>query len=238
MHTRYQGFTIISSLILIVIVSILMSLGVWQLSRMVQKQDQLASIGETSSQATMTITEFVDGIGYKKFPSGTRVELEGAIDGSKIWLLDNQIFDKKVGYKALANLVTPKGNVLVDFGWIEAAQNRDTFPTVEIPTTLQGEIAVVTYPGKNAFVDGSFVETKQVEEVAVSRIQAIAEDNEFVLTLMSTSTGFERYWQPVVMPPEKHLGYAIQWFGLAIAASIIGFLRLKSRTKEEVKLDG
>jgi cytochrome oxidase assembly protein ShyY1 len=33
-----------------------------------------------------------------------------------------------------------------------------------------------------------------------------------------------RNWQPVVMAPEKHLGYAAQWFGLGIAALTIYLL--------------
>ena len=29
--------------------------------------------------------------------------------------------------------------------------------------------------------------------------------------------GYKKYWQPIVMPPEKHRGYAFQWFSLAVA---------------------
>lgn len=31
------------------------------------------------------------------------------------------------------------------------------------------------------------------------------------------SIGYKKNWQPVVMPPEKHRGYAFQWFSLACA---------------------
>ena len=227
MLTRYQGFTIISSLILCVIVAGLTSLGVWQLSRMYEKQEQLASIDATSSEDVMMFTEFVDTIGFKKLASGTRVQVDTLVDRRKVWLLDNQIFDKKVGYKVLANIVTPKGMVLTDFGWVEAEQNREQFPNIALPEAVRGETALVTYASNNAFVDSSFVETKQVGDALVSRIQAINSEDEVVLFLTAPSQIFERFWHPVVMPPEKHLGYAIQWFGLAIAASVIGFLRLK-----------
>ena len=33
--------------------------------------------------------------------------------------------------------------------------------------------------------------------------------------------GFTRDWQPAVTGPEKHLGYAVQWFGFAITLVII-----------------
>ena len=40
----------------------------------------------------------------------------------------------------------------------------------------------------------------------------------FVVYLDKTeSVGYEKNWQPIVMPPEKHRAYAFQWFSLAIA---------------------
>ena len=33
----------------------------------------------------------------------------------------------------------------------------------------------------------------------------------------NAAIGFEKNWQPIVMPPEKHRAYAFQWFSLAIA---------------------
>jgi cytochrome oxidase assembly protein ShyY1 len=34
------------------------------------------------------------------------------------------------------------------------------------------------------------------------------------------------------MPPEKHLGYAIQWFGLAIAAALIGGFAIMKKGRQ------
>jgi cytochrome oxidase assembly protein ShyY1 len=40
----------------------------------------------------------------------------------------------------------------------------------------------------------------------------------FVVYLDKTeSVGYEKNWQPIVMPPEKHRAYAFQWFSLALA---------------------
>jgi surfeit locus 1 family protein len=33
--------------------------------------------------------------------------------------------------------------------------------------------------------------------------------------------GFVREWKPALMEPEKHVGYAIQWFGLAATVVVI-----------------
>jgi len=46
--------------------------------------------------------------------------------------------------------------------------------------------------------------------------------------------GFARAWQPQVMTPEKHIAYAVQWFGLAIALFIIYIVvNLKKVSVEE-----
>jgi surfeit locus 1 family protein len=37
----------------------------------------------------------------------------------------------------------------------------------------------------------------------------------------NNTDGFLRDWRPTVMGPERHLGYAVQWFGLAVTLMII-----------------
>jgi cytochrome oxidase assembly protein ShyY1 len=44
----------------------------------------------------------------------------------------------------------------------------------------------------------------------------------YVIQLTTDDVAFVRDFRPVVMSPEKHLGYAVQWFGLAVAAAAIG----------------
>ena len=46
------------------------------------------------------------------------------------------------------------------------------------------------------------------------------------LRLLPDESFFVREWQAVTMSPEKHLGYAIQWFGLAIAALTVYLLSM------------
>ena len=43
----------------------------------------------------------------------------------------------------------------------------------------------------------------------------------------SSPTALIQTWQPVVMGPKKHYGYAIQWFLLAIAVVVISLLWLR-----------
>ena len=63
-----------------------------------------------------------------------------------------------------------------------------------------------------------------VQEVDVSRISEILGVSllPFVVALeLADDSPFVSNHKPVVMPPEKHLGYAIQWFGLAIGCFLV-----------------
>ena len=44
----------------------------------------------------------------------------------------------------------------------------------------------------------------------------------FVIYLdTNEALGYEKNWQPIVMPPEKHRAYAFQWLALSIAWLIL-----------------
>ena len=49
--------------------------------------------------------------------------------------------------------------------------------------------------------------------------------------------GFVRDWRPNLMPPEKHLAYAIQWF-MITATVIIIYVTLSVRAARRTKRDG
>jgi surfeit locus 1 family protein len=48
--------------------------------------------------------------------------------------------------------------------------------------------------------------------------------------------GFLRDWRPQLLSPEKHLGYAMQWFAMALALVVI-YVVVNLRRPEEGKHD-
>jgi len=48
--------------------------------------------------------------------------------------------------------------------------------------------------------------------------------------------GYQKNWQPIVMPPEKHQAYAFQWFSLAVAWLVLMVWALvKSNKNNQLK---
>jgi cytochrome oxidase assembly protein ShyY1 len=43
--------------------------------------------------------------------------------------------------------------------------------------------------------------------------------------------GFKREWSPIIMPPEKHTGYAVQWFSMTFVLILI-FIYWVSKLKD------
>jgi surfeit locus 1 family protein len=53
-----------------------------------------------------------------------------------------------------------------------------------------------------------------------------------VLLAAGEADGYLRDWRPTVMTPDQHLGYAVQWFALAVALVVIyAALNFRKRPK-------
>ena len=79
----------------------------------------------------------------------------------------------------------------------------------------------------------------RIQQISISTASELLSLNllPYVVVLTAKNDLFVRRYNSVVMPPEKHLGYAIQWFGLAIAAALIGgFAIMKKGRQYELSL--
>ena len=222
---------LLAASILFIAVVFMCGLGFWQLDRMEQKEQRLASIAQKQSGELMGLQTALRSSGD---PRDVSVSFGGTPDTSRIMYLDNQIENGQVGYDIIVPVQTDAGWVLVNYGWVKGLQTRDVLPQVDLDNTFTQYEGVVTSPGVNPMV----TETATRATFPL-RIQALDTDYlstllrtpfiDYVIVLTNTNAIFIRHWSPVVMPPEKHLGYAIQWFGLAFAALVIGLLALRKK---------
>lgn len=161
---------------------------------------------------------------------------EGRFIKEKYFLRDNSVLRGKVGYEVIVPFTSESGLLLVNLGWVAASEYRDTLPVISIPDGVIQIDGVVSLPGLNPLVS----ETALADDVWPKRIQQV--DIEIMAKLLGkpllpmvvlldplSSIGFERNWQAVVMPPEKHLAYAVQWFGLGIAALLVFAFSVRSK---------
>ena len=124
----------------------------------------------------------------------------------------------------MAPILVPEinGAVMADLGWLAAPKSRDTLPDLELPESLSlsGLIKSDALDAYTLAPDAIGTQWPQRIQSPASALKAeygfalapliLYADSETLATLPQT-------YRPVVMPPEKHRAYAVQWFLLALA---------------------
>lgn len=153
-------------------------------------------------------------------------------------LLDNVRRGAKVGTRAIAAYASPSGRVLlVDFGWQALPPDRRLPALAPPPSRLDARGLLVALPGQGLRL-GSNPWPEAASQVLLTYLdlgevgQALdAAPYPGLLRLdPAIPVGFARDLDalPNTLSPEKHYGYALQWFGFAAATAVI-FLLLSFR---------
>lgn len=229
--TRDRRFRpgLVPSLAVAILLPLLLGLGFWQLDRAGQKraiEDDFAAgdqIEMVSSPAGMEI-----------LPRYRRVSLRGHFDGSRQFLLDNMTDGGAAGYQVLTPFL-PHGWdrwVIVNRGWVKKDFASPALPDLAVAETdreIRGRLAPLPRPGLALAAaeqaDRSWPRVAQFP--AMGELEAALERplaDRSVLLDPEAPDGFLRRWQPASLGPERHIGYAVQWFALAATLLIIYFV--------------
>jgi surfeit locus 1 family protein len=237
-HSFFSRLPVVPTLITLLAVVIMFALGVWQLQRAENKQQRLIQIETAADSASLSLYEILSmHTEIRDLP----LSVNAIADTQKYFLLDNKIQKGRVGYQVLVPLRTEQGWLIANFGWLRAPGSRQDLPQVELPTKVLNYQGVVAMPALNpmitetAIVDGNWPKVLQQIDLDVMQ-QHYKQTLLPIIVLLDPEpqSEFGRIWQAVVMPPEKHIAYAIQWFCLGLAALIIYIFaqRIKLRKEE------
>ncbi len=205
----------------------MLRLGFWQLQRAEEKDSRLANIASKSETGAMNLKEVLALMDRRDAP----ITLQGELIVEKVFLWDNRVVQGKVGYEVIVPVKTNTGIVLTNLGWIAGTGYRDRLP--DIPSSAQlahnSEFnGVVWLPSNNVFISDTLEHPGKwpavVQQVNIQQIEGLLGEPllPFVVALsLSEDSPFVDNHKPVVMPPEKHIAYAIQWFGLAIGCLLV-----------------
>ena len=206
-------------------------LGCWQLGRAQEKERALAAFAGAMAEAPVELADLVrDGALPSDLPR--RVQLRGRYDDAITVLLDNRMLDGRPGIEVLTLFVPNDGaqGLLVNRGWLPLPPDRRP-PAIEAAGPLRSQIDGLLRPppapgvqlGNAEFSRGApppllaYLDFDALERQSGTRLMRA------VLQLSPAAThGFTRSWQalPNTMPPERHRGYAVQWFALALLVPV------------------
>jgi len=212
------------------------SLGYWQLGRAREKQARVDAFMDLSRQ-----TVDADGLDFGGLARYQHVRLRGAYDSTRQILLDNMPSSEgRPGYRVLTPLERADGRgwVLVDRGWVPLGASREDLPEVAVgirQREVSGVLDVLPIPGVRvgpAAAPGSTGWPRVLlfpTEADVETTLGVDVEPRIILLDAGAPDGFERLWRPALgFGPERHLGYAIQWFAFALVAAVL-FIALNLR---------
>ena len=215
------------------VVVIFVKLGMWQLDRADFKdlvKGKFESRLEIDYQLFSAGDSLVD-IDYRN------LILEGNFDVNRTILVDNKLFEGRVGYDVLTPFILSGSQkvVLVNRGWVALGDSRDILPVIERPVILNKVKGIASVPNTEGFRMGGVSLTDSWPQVVpFTDVDAMQESFQggllpLVIWLAPDQPGYyQRSWNPVWADPEKSRAYALQWFIFAlIAIGLYFFLNLR-----------
>jgi len=217
----------------------LVKLGFWQNDRALQKEQRIETIAQLSQTQALSLEKVLSETNeINDLP----ITMNGEFDNEILFLLDNQTNKGQLGYRVYQVFISGEHDVLVNLGWILGSISRQEMPNVQTITgkyQLSGHVRKIE---KGIMLMEQVLVKKEwplrVQQIEIDKFSTLISRQllPFVVYLDKTeSVGYEKNWQPIVMPPEKHRAYAFQWFSLALAWILLMiFASIKfSRNSEE-----
>lgn len=213
------------------------NLGFWQLDR-AREKDQLLEDESRQIDTVYTAQQLLD---LGEVQNGSQVQLQGHYLEQPVYFKDNVVLNGVVGFELLMVFhdELTQMNFLLNRGFVPMNGNRTTRP--EYPLILDKSWSV---EGKTYVQERVNINSQQlVDDIGI--IQStdpavikglLPEPIYFQLIRLNESdpNALPRHWVLSNMSAEKHRGYAIQWFAMALAIfCAFGYFTVRTNTTHE-----
>ena len=207
----------------IIFVPITISLGFWQLDRAQEKKEIIANYDKLLTSEPVSLNTKST---YKNWQPVTTM---GRFKDTVIFE-DNAILSGRAGFKIYHLFENGDGSyVFVHRGFIERNMIKNNLPQIDMPKGKQSLKGSVLIKQDNSFVqDIEESDARIIQEFNIERLInkfPILKDrylHPFLFNLdIRDKNKFLAIEKPVNMTASKHIGYAIQWFGLCLALIIL-----------------
>jgi surfeit locus 1 family protein len=228
-----------TTLLAIALILMLVSLGRWQLQRAAEKRVLYAEFAAGSDAAAP-----ID-LRTAKVARYSHVEAAGHYDETRQILIDNMFSAERAGYFVITPFALRGGGwILVNRGWVPFGQTRADRPAVPVAANerrIRGRADNMPSPGIHMGTPAQLAPPYPVVANFPTRAEIallLTEPQwspaaDLILLDPNEPDGYARNWAPPGFPPLRHVGYAVQWFGLALALIVIYGVTNFRRTRRE-----
>ena len=217
------------------------ALGSWQLRRMHQKESMLAEVASVIANRTArplgVAADATRSRGYDWAVGEGRFLTQAA------WLLDNQQREGRPGVRVF-RLFQPEGGMplLVEMGWLPVGAGREMPVVGAAPEGRMVIRGLLLPPPSRGLMSGAESATADGQHLVIGldaariaaraglpaiaprvlRLEPRRQAGDAGVMLVPGERDLEIL--PNTITPDRHLGYAVQWFGLALATLAIALL--------------
>lgn len=216
------------AILALIFICIFSALGNWQVQRAKQKKILLKSFAERTLHVPYTAKELNTENDWRFF----RATLQGTFDNQHTFLLDNKIVAGKVGYEVYTPFKSPNldKTILVDRGFVPmTGATRNDLPIIK---PIVGAVSITgmlnnppTYVAFGAINEAAQIAWPlRVEFINLKTLTQFTHYSlyPYVLNINPNDpAAYAMQWEIVTMGPERHMGYAVQWFALALTLLIL-----------------
>lgn len=221
------------TLITLAMLPLLVELGIWQIHRAHFKRALHDAFVAREVAPPVSLNEPQVRAKGAAAMHWRQIAAEGHYDPDHQFLLDNQTFDLSAGYLVLTpfRLADSDSWVLVNRGWVPLGQSRAEVPDVEVPgtsTDIRG--LAVPFPASGMRLAGDTrvqalgPRVSRIERVSIGQLSGLLH-RRFLPYLVNLDPGQPNgYHRRRAIPgtdEPMHLGYAFQWFALAVTLVVI-----------------
>ena len=225
-----------ASLLALMLLPLLMSLGFWQLDR-AQEKSEIANAWELRSLQPPTplsqiASEESQALAFR------RVLLTGEYLEDVVFLLDNKTRNGKFGYEVLSLFESQGADqfVVVNRGWIAGDPARLSLPEIPHEDGLLSVSGHLYIPDDKPYLleEQSFESgwPKRIQALEMDKISKVAQAQvgrpvfpHLVRIDIAQAGALAADWKIVNVSPQKHGAYAFQWFAMALFLGIFYVLR-------------
>ncbi|EGQ7947675.1 SURF1 family protein [Vibrio parahaemolyticus] len=209
----------------VVVFSLLVKLGFWQLERGQEKQALEQAILARADAPYQSLTSVLDNNDWREESViGVKVQAEAKPEPLPVVLLDNQTFQGKVGY--LAYQVVSVGQdpitlALLELGFVEGQRTRSSLPDVNsltMPTNVTGRLYRKSTNPLSSELMPEMGDVIRVQNLNISELSKLLNIELMPAVLQPDNLGKWSYpfpWNPLPLTSTKHFGYSVQWFVMA-----------------------